>query len=161
MDEQMTIRQDERVMAALAHGSILLGAFTNGIGGIGAALLIWLIQREKSAYVAGQALQALVYQVLVLIVTMFFWCCWGGLWMLLMLPAIIANPNAYNNAPPPGMWVGMTLLCIPLGIWALTILYGLWGAIRSLSGYDFRYALVGNWLDRQDSESASGAQVSE
>jgi len=149
MSEQVTIKQDERVLAALAHGSILLGLFTNGVGGIGAALVIWITQKEKSAYVAAQALQALVYQVVTLIMSMLVWGCWGVLWMLMFLPQIIANPAAYEATPPAGMWVGLTLMICPLGIWSLTVLYGLWGAVRSLSGHDFQYAVIGNWLERQ------------
>jgi uncharacterized Tic20 family protein len=150
MSDEMTVSRDERMMAGLAHGSVLLGLVTNGVGGIGAALLIWLTQRGKSAYVAAQALQALVYQLVTLLLTMVFWCCWGGLWMLMIIPPIIANPSAYDNAAPPGMWVGLTLMIFPLGLMALTTLYGVWGAVRSMSGHDFRYAVIGNWLERQE-----------
>jgi uncharacterized Tic20 family protein len=149
MSDQVPVSQDERVLAGLAHGSIVLGVFTSGIGGIVATLIIWLIQKEKSAYVAAQALQALVYQVMVFLVTMLAWCCWGVLWMLLFLPPLLSNPNAYQTTPPPGLWVGLILMVIPIGVWGLTILYGLWGAVRCLGGHDFRYALVGNWLDSQ------------
>jgi len=38
---------------------------------------------------------------------------------------------------------------VPLGIWALTILYGLWGAVRCLGGRDFEYAIIGNWIKTQ------------
>jgi uncharacterized Tic20 family protein len=149
MSEQLAIKQEEKTLAGLAHGSILLGIFTNGIGGIVAALVIWLLQKEKSAYVAAQALQALVYQAATMIVTMVAWCCWGALWMLMLLPPVIANPGAYETTPPPGLWTGLALLVIPLAIWGLTILYGLWGAARCLGGHDFKYALIGNWLESQ------------
>jgi uncharacterized Tic20 family protein len=149
MNEQGVISQEERVLAGLAHGSILLGVFTNGIGGIGAALLIWLVQKGKSAYVAAQALQALVYQIAVMIVTFGVWCLWGGLWMVILLPPVIANPEAYEHTPPPGLWVGLLLMVIPIGVSVLTSLYALWGAVRCLGGDDFKYALIGNWLESQ------------
>jgi uncharacterized Tic20 family protein len=156
MSEEMNtdkneITQDERTMAALAHGSVLLGIVTSGVGGIGVSLLIWLTQREKSPYAAKQAMQSLVYQVVTLLVTMVFWCCWGGLWILMMMPPLIVNPGAYENAPPPGMWVGLSLMCIPFAAWALTILYGLWAAIRCMAGDNFKYVVIGNWLERQES----------
>lgn len=149
MTEQVVIKQDERMLAGLAHGSIFLGLFTGGIGGIVAALVIWLTQREKSAYVTGQALQALVYQALTFLVTMAVWCCWGLLWLVSILQPLIANPEAYDNAPPAGLWVGLILMFIPLGVWGLTILYGLYGAARSFSGHDFKYIVIGNWLESQ------------
>ena len=149
MSEKGTLRQDERVLAALAHGSILLGVLTNGIGGIGTALVIWLTQKERSAYATYQSLQALVYQVVAFIVAFLAWAFWGVLWMLMLLPPIFANPQAYEKAPPAGLWVGLVLMFVPIAISGLTILYGLWGAARCLSGHDFRYAIIGRWLEKQ------------
>jgi uncharacterized Tic20 family protein len=147
MSEERTITQDERVLAGLAHGSILLGVWTNGIGGIAAALVIWMSQKEKSAYVAAQALQALIYQVATGVISLLLWCFWGAVWMALLLPPLIADPEAYETSPPPGLWVGLILMIVPFGIMGLTILYGLWGALRSFNGHDFKYIIIGNWLE--------------
>ena len=75
MSEQVSTTQNERLLAALSHASIVLGLFSNGVGGIVAALVIWMIKRDKSPYVAFQALQALVYQVATFIVTGLAMCC--------------------------------------------------------------------------------------
>jgi uncharacterized Tic20 family protein len=150
--EQTSIEQNEKVLAAVSHGSILLGLLTNGIGGVIVALVIWLTQKSKpkpSAYVVGQALQALVFQGITMIVTMLGWCCWGLLWMAMIVPPVIAHPGAYENTVPRGFWVGLSLIAIPLAIWVLTILYGLWGAVRCLGGHDFKYLIIGNWLEKQ------------
>lgn len=149
MGKQVAHTQDEKTLAALAHGSILLGLFTNGVGGILTPLVIWLVQKEKSAYVAAQALQALVYQTLTFVLTMVVWCCWGVLWTAMILIPLFSNPGAYEAAPPPGIWLGLLLMVIPLAIWGLVILYGLWGALRCLSGRDFDYPIIGRWLDRE------------
>jgi uncharacterized Tic20 family protein len=149
MTEQKARTQDEKNLAGLAHGSILLGIFSNGIGGILAALVIWLVQKERSAYVAAQALQSLVYQTVAFLVTMVAWCCWGALYMALIFVPLMSNPGAYEVTPPAGLWVGLFLMVIPFGIWGLTILYGLYGAIRCFGGHDFKYAIIGNWLDSQ------------
>lgn len=149
MSEQATTTQDERLLAALAHGSILLGLFSNGIGGIVTALVIWAVHRQKSAYIASQALQALVYQVATFLLTMLAWCCWGLLWTAMILLPMIGSPELYETTPPAGLWVGMIFMIVPLGIWAVTILYALWGAVRCLSGHDFKYAIIGNWVKAQ------------
>ncbi|MGC9335918.1 MAG: DUF4870 domain-containing protein [Anaerolineae bacterium] len=146
MSESKAFTQEERTLAGLAHGSVLLGIFTNGVGGILAALVIWILQKEKSAYVAFQALQALVYQVAVFMVTMIAWCCWGVLYAAMILVPMASNPAAYEVTPPAGLWIGLILMVVPIGIWGLTILYGLWGAVRCLGGEDFRYVLLGRWL---------------
>jgi uncharacterized Tic20 family protein len=149
MSEQTVPNQDEKNMAGLAHGSILLGLFTNGIGGIAAALVIWITQKEKSEYVTRQALQALVYQTLAFAITMLAWCCWGALYSAMILLPLMANPGAYDAAPPAGLWLGLLLMVVPMGIWALTTLYGLYGSIRCFGGHDFKYVIVGTWLDSQ------------
>jgi len=56
MTVQTDTKQDERVLAAGAQGSILVTLLTSGLGGVLAATLIWLTQREKSGYAAFQAL---------------------------------------------------------------------------------------------------------
>ena len=68
--------------------------------------------------------------------------------MLLMVP-LMANPGAYESAPPPGMWVGLMAMIIPIGISGLMVLYALWGAVRCLGGRDFKYVVIGRWLESQ------------
>lgn len=154
MNEEQTVMEetrttDERVLASLAHGSILLGLFTNGLGGIATSLAIWLTQREKSDYVARQALQALVYQIATFVITLTAFSCWGLTWLGLTLPPLLVNGQAYQNAPPPGMFAGLGLLFCPLALGLITILYSLFGALRCLSGHEFEYIIVGSWLARQ------------
>ena len=52
---------EERQWAMLAHLSVLLNLVT-ALGGPIAAFLIYLFYRERSRYVASQALQALIFQ---------------------------------------------------------------------------------------------------
>jgi len=146
MQEGTTITQNERVLAALAHGSVLMGVLTGGLGGIFVALVVWLAEKEKSAYVAYQALQALVYQIVTMVVAAVFWMAWLAMWMGMILLPVFANPNAYESAPPAGLWVGLILLIVPIAVTKLLVLYGLWGALRCLGGHAFRYALVGRWV---------------
>jgi hypothetical protein len=40
--------QDENTLAAVAHGSILLGIFNGGVGDVLASLRIWLEPQEES-----------------------------------------------------------------------------------------------------------------
>lgn len=146
--------EDERVMAGLAHASIVLSLLTGGLGGIIAALVVWLTQRKESAWVGFQAFQALVYQLLGLAVGFLSMMCWFVLWVGSLFPAM-ANPNQYSDAPPAGFFVVLSLLCIPILIWVLWTLYGLWAALRAWQGEDFRYALVGSALAKRSSEATT------
>jgi uncharacterized Tic20 family protein len=150
MEKEYFVSQDERNMAAMAHGSILLGVFTGGVGGIFASMIIWLTQREKSAYVARQSLQAMVYQVIVLLLTVIGFCLWGMLAMLLVAQPIMSNPDMYQNTPPASLFYGMALLICPCGLWLATILYGCWGAIQCLAGADFSYVGINKLLETRE-----------
>jgi uncharacterized Tic20 family protein len=133
---------DERVTAALAHSVVI----AYGLGAIG-AMVMWLLQKEKSKYVAFQALQAAVYQLVGLLVYIVGWGCWGSCYGLSLIP-IIANAEKYKEAPPPIFFISLGLMVVPLGLMGLWMLYGLWGAWRAFQGRDFRYIVLGRMLER-------------
>lgn len=146
MQTEMTPRSDdERMMAGLAHASIVLNLLTGGLGGIIAALVIWITQRKDSAWVGFQAFQALVYQLLGLAVGFLSMMCWFVLWFGSLIPVMV-NPEQYSDAPPPGFFASFALLCIPFIISILWTLYGLWGGLRAWQGADFRYVVLGHAL---------------
>jgi uncharacterized Tic20 family protein len=64
--------QDEQTWSMVAHLSVLLNLIT-GIGGPIAALVIWLVYKDKSQRVAFHALQALWYQVAWAVILMVGW----------------------------------------------------------------------------------------
>jgi uncharacterized Tic20 family protein len=129
-------------MAALAHGSAILFGM-----GIIAAVVVWASQKEKSRYVAFQALQALVYQFAGLVVVMLGWCCWLALYFLSFIPLIAAAEQGASD-PPLFFIFSMLLMFVPLAIMGLWILGGLWGAVRTLQGQDFKYLAIGQQLER-------------
>jgi hypothetical protein len=103
-------------------------------------------QKEKSAYVAFQALQATVYQMIGLVLVGLGWCCWLGLYMLSLIPLIAAD-NAGGD-PPAIFWISMLLMFAPMALMGLWTLGGVWGAVRTLQGRDFRYLIIGNMVER-------------
>jgi uncharacterized Tic20 family protein len=64
--------QDERTWSMIAHLSVLLSLVT-GIGGPIAALVIWLVYKDRSQRVAFHALQSLWYQVAWAIILLVGW----------------------------------------------------------------------------------------
>ena len=142
--EPKNISTENRLLAALAHGAI----FAQGIG-ILVGVLVYITQRDKSRYAAFQALQAAFYQLLNLIMITGMWVVWGIFYGLSMIPLIKmteANPDA---APPLIFWIALISIVIPLIYMILTCLYGLWGGMCTWQGEDFRYLLIGSWLEKR------------
>jgi hypothetical protein len=122
---------DERLWAAIAHASILLNLLTAFLGVI-TPLIIYLVYKDRSRYVAGQAMQAFVFQLV--------WWVGGGIlvglaWAAVALMSIVL--------------VG--LLCVPIAILVSLIpvaacIYGIVGALQAYEGRDFRYWLIADWV---------------
>jgi uncharacterized Tic20 family protein len=64
--------QEEKTMSVLAHLSIFLNLVTGLLGPV-AALIIWLVYRDRSSNVGFQALQAMWYQVAWLVILVAGW----------------------------------------------------------------------------------------
>jgi uncharacterized Tic20 family protein len=125
---------DERTWAMLAHLSVLLNLVT-GFLGVGVALLIYFIYKDRSRYVAYQAMQAFLFQLV-------FWAggglLIGAMWAVVgVLSAILIGILLIPFA------VVLTLLFLVMPVVALV--YGVIGSIQTSNGEDFRYWLIGDW----------------
>jgi uncharacterized Tic20 family protein len=144
--------QDDRIMAALAHVSVLL-PFT----GLLAPIIIWATQKNKSPYVRFQALQAVAFQI-TLIVAWFaggacYMCSAFGTFPLMVLAAPSSSTPPQATVP----LVGFSLLAIFLpfvvfGLAALVgiafLVYGLIAAVLTLQGKPFKYVILGRRIER-------------
>jgi uncharacterized Tic20 family protein len=138
--------EDERVLAALSHASIVANVVN--LAGMIATALIWTMQRERSRYVSAHALQALVYQGIVLLISVFLIMAWGVCLVLSLLPAML-RPDLFRGSPPDSFWLALLGLVVPLGFGVVATLYGLYGALQAYRGQPFLYPLAGR-LARRD-----------
>jgi hypothetical protein len=100
----------ERFAAACCHLSILLNPFTY-VGGIGICLLLFLLANKRAVFLAQQAHQALIRQIIV-------WVLIAPAWLLYQwLPSWLAGVF---------FWPWAVL------IWFWAIVWSLWKAIRCL-----------------------------
>ncbi|GAA1983179.1 DUF4870 domain-containing protein [Isoptericola halotolerans] len=86
-------RSDERTWAILAHiGPLVLLALSAGTVGFLAPLVIWLVLRDRSAFVADQAKEALNFQITLLLVSLVGWLLTNVLigWLVLLAAWITA-----------------------------------------------------------------------
>lgn len=137
------ISKDERTNATIAHASIVLGIFSRGMLGIVLAFLIWVTQRGKSNFAARQALQAMVYQLLGIVVAIVMWFGWGITFAGSIFVPLILNPNDPQPMMPFTMIPAMISIIIPFAVMMLWTIYGLYAAWQVWHGKDFSYLLIG------------------
>lgn len=137
MNEEKYPSSDEKIMAGLANGAVIIPMW-----GLIVAVLIWLLQREKSEFVRQQGMQAIAWQV-VQIGVMF-----GGMALymgsfFLMMGGMFAADTAGAEPPFFFFFPFMTMGCIFL-LQIVFIIVGLWGGVRSFQGHAFTYPVIGN-----------------
>lgn len=138
--------QDERVMAAIAHATVIFSA----VGLIG-PLIIWGTQKEKSPFVAFQALQAAAYQFLLLLGGLLAGALYMCSFLSLPVTALLSLPFDERAAlcfPFLGFSCTFGVLFLLMLAWLAYVGYGLFAAVSVLQGNDFRYVFLGPRLER-------------
>jgi uncharacterized Tic20 family protein len=123
--------QDERTWAMLAHLSVLANLVTGFLGPIG-ALVIYLVYKDRSRYVAYQSMQSFVFQLI----------AWIGGGILAGIAWAVSGVLSAVLIGCLCMPVALILSLIPFA----ALIYGVIGAIQCNQGQDFRYWLVGDWV---------------
>ena len=151
--EMGSTSQDDRIMAALGHATIIWPVM-----GIVAPLVIWATQREKSRFVGFQALQVITYQLVLVVGGFLGVACYMCSFFLMMFLGLPIGALAAQNMATPDFFGGLLAIIISafpfciMGILGLVglayVLYGLYGAVRVLQGHDFRYVIIGRRLEQ-------------
>ena len=90
--------QEEKSWSILAHLSVFLNLFTGFLGPI-AALVIWLVYKDRSQKVAFHALQSMWYQVAWLVLLGIGWA-FTGLLMLILIGFLLVPVMALLTLVP-------------------------------------------------------------
>ena len=117
--------QEERTWSVLAHLSIFLNLVTGFLGPV-AALVIWLVYRDRSSRVAFQALQSMWYQVAWLVILFVGWT----MTTLLML-----------------VLIGFLLVPVMALITIVPFVHGAYAAYRVSRDGEYRYPLIADLID--------------
>ena len=119
--------QDERTWSALAHLSIFLNLVTGFLGPV-AALVMWLVYRDRSSKVAFQALQSMWYQVAWLVVLVAGWTVTGILTIVL---------------------IGFLLMPAMALISVVPFVHGAYAAYRVKRDGEYRYPFIADMIERR------------
>ncbi len=126
--------EEERRWAMWSHLSILLNLLTGSVG-VFVPLVIHLIFKDRSPYVAFQSLQAFIFQLVAWlgggILAGIAWGITIGFGVVLV--GCLCSP------------IAVILSLIPIG----ALVYGIIGGIQCNQGLDFRYWFLGDWLRKQ------------
>jgi uncharacterized protein len=117
--------QEERTWSVLAHLSIFLNLVTGFLGPV-AALVIWLVYRDRSSRVAFQALQSMWYQVAWLVILFVGWT----ITTLLML-----------------VLIGFLLVPVMALITIVPFVHGAYAAYRVSKDGEYRYPLIADMIE--------------
>ena len=117
--------QQEKSWSILAHLSLLLNLFTGFLGPI-AALVIWLVYKDRSQKVAFHALQSMWYQVAWLVLLGVGWA-FTGLLMLVLIGFLLVPVMALLTLVP--------------------FVHAAYAAYRMSQGEDYRYPFVADLIE--------------
>lgn len=134
--------QDERLMAALCHGSLILGW-----AGLVVSVIMWITQKDKSRYVTVQALQALLFQLVRLAVTMVGLGCYMVAIFSTIFTTTASDAPRYGG-PPPGFFVPFAFLCVIGLVGMLFFAYAVYAVVMTIQGKEFYYLVIGDWVER-------------
>ena len=117
--------QEERTLSVIAHLSIFLNLVTGFLGPV-AAMIMWLVYRDRSSRVAFQALQSMWYQVAWLVILAAGWAMTGLLMLVL---------------------IGFLLVPVMALITLVPFVHGAYAAYRTSRDGEYRYPLIADMIE--------------
>src|SRR6267142_3884643 len=134
---ESVITQDERTMAVLAHALQVVGWFI--------APLVILIAKRDSRFVAFHALQALLLQVLYVLLWMIFLV----VWVATMFGAIARAGSGGTPVAPPEIMLAFPLIWLGgMVFWVLVIVAAVVYSIKAGRGEWAEYPILGKLAKR-------------
>ena len=134
----VTVSQDDRMWAAATHILTLVAAFLTsmlaGVAGALAALVMWFIVRDRSAFAAEHAKEAFNFNL-----SMFIYACVSGLIALVLIGGTLLTLGiGAIVAIPAGIVLVMAWFALGIAWLVLTII----AAMKAYEGETYRYPLT-------------------
>jgi uncharacterized protein len=126
-DRKAMSAQDERTWSILAHLSMFLNLVTGFLGPV-AALVIWLVYRDRSARIVFHALESMWYQIGWLVILAVGWTVTGLLTLVL---------------------IGFVLIPVMALVSVVPFAHAGYAAYRVSQGDDYRYPFAADLVDKR------------
>jgi uncharacterized protein len=124
-DQRVISAQEERTWSVLSHLSMFLNLLTGFLGPV-AALIIWLVYKDRSREVAFHALQSMWYQIGWLVILAVGWTVTGLLTMIL---------------------VGFLLIPVMAVVSVVPFVHAAYAAYKAGKGDEYRYPVAADLTD--------------
>ncbi len=124
-DRRMVSIQDERTWSILAHLSMFLNLVTGFLGPV-AALVIWLIYRDRSQRLAFHALESMWYQIGWLVILVVGWTVTGLLTLVV---------------------IGFLLIPVMAVVSVVPLVHAGYAAYKVSQGEDYRYPFAADLVE--------------
>jgi uncharacterized protein len=124
-DRRVIGAQEERTWSVLSHLSMFLNLLTGFLGPV-AALIIWLVYKDRSREVAFHALQSMWYQIGWLVILAVGWTVTGLLTMIL---------------------IGFLLIPVMAVVSVVPFAHAAYAAYRAGKGDEYRYPVAADLTD--------------
>jgi uncharacterized protein len=124
-DRSVIGAQEERTWSVLSHLSMFLNLLTGFLGPV-AALIIWLVYKDRSREVAFHALQSMWYQIGWLVILAVGWTVTGLLTMIL---------------------VGFLLIPVMAVVSVVPFVHAAYAAYKAGKGDEYRYPVAADLTD--------------
>lgn len=147
-EQSLNENHEYRWVAAMGHFSILIV-----IWGMLAPLAAWILQGRANRLLKFQSIQTLVYQA---IATLLYFVAMGMyMFAVVLIFAGIGAIEQVNLSSPIGV-VGIIIFAVSTLIAILLLLFlpfmhiiGQWAGYRVLKGDNYRYPLIGSFIDKR------------
>lgn len=144
--------KEDQLVAALSHGTLLIPTF-----GVLVPLLVWITQKDRSIYLKNQALQATIWQLIAFLIQVLIMGCYFVAFFAFIPVGILSEEAGFFYSDPMsgGIFEGLFVLFFFLVFlvyiigWLVYIAFGIAGVVKALRGHDFRYPVVGRWVEKR------------
>jgi uncharacterized Tic20 family protein len=145
MSDLKETTSDERIMAAIAHGAILLPMW-----GTIVSIIIWVTQKDKSAYMRHQGLQAVGWQVSQIALMILGMGCYMCSFFSIIPASEMAPIN--DSGFPLFFFVPFGTMGLMMLVTLVFIVIGIYAAVRSLQGRLFTYPIIGHYIENYQAQ---------
>lgn len=146
-EEWLIEEHEDRWVASMGHFAVIIILW-----GMMAPVTAWILQGKRSSFLKFQSAQALVFQAGALLLLIVSGCLYfGAAFFFIFSVGLSGEPSITSPTGMAGLIVFLfSMLCTLVIVLTVPLLHimGQWAGYRVLKGDDYRYPIVGRWVEK-------------